>query len=79
MCADQEEIDHYWNALPAGGGEEGVCGWLKDKYGFSWQVVPTMLAELTSDDPRKEKAVAEAIFRMKKLSIVDLHRAFDQA
>ncbi len=79
MCADQSEVDHYWNALTAGGGEESMCGWLKDRYGFSWQVVPTMLAELASDDPNKEKALAEAIFRMRKLDIAELQRAFDEA
>lgn len=79
MCADQEEIDYYWDALLADGGEESMCGWLKDKYGFSWQVVPTMLPELGSDDPKKEQAVAEAIFRMKKLNVAELQAAFDNA
>ena len=78
-CADQDEIDYYWAALTAGGGEEGMCGWLKDKYGFSWQVVPAMLPDLTSDDPRKGQAVADAIFGMRKLDIAELRRAFDEA
>ena len=79
FCADQNEIDHYWDGLTADGGEESMCGWLKDKYGFSWQVVPSTLNELESDDPAKQKAVADAIFRMKKLDIAELQRAFDSA
>jgi predicted 3-demethylubiquinone-9 3-methyltransferase (glyoxalase superfamily) len=79
FCTDQAEIDHYWNALTADGGEESMCGWLKDKYGFSWQVVPTVLYTLTSDDPKKDKAVADAIFGMKKLNIAELQDAFDRA
>ena len=56
-CEDQKEVDHYWDKLTAGGGEEGQCGWLKDKYGLSWQIVPTILAELLSDpDPTKAGA-----------------------
>jgi predicted 3-demethylubiquinone-9 3-methyltransferase (glyoxalase superfamily) len=76
MCADQDEIDHYWNALSADG-EEGPCGWLKDKFGFSWQVIPTMLAELSTGDASKEKAVAEAIFSMTKLDVAQLREAYD--
>jgi predicted 3-demethylubiquinone-9 3-methyltransferase (glyoxalase superfamily) len=79
FCADQDEIDHYWEALTADGGEESMCGWLKDRYGFSWQVVPTMLSELDSDDPAKGKAVADAIFRMRKLDIAELQRAYESA
>jgi len=79
LCADQDEIDRYWDGLTADGGEESMCGWLKDKYGFSWQVVPSALNQLDSDDPAKQKAVADAIFRMKKLDIAELQRAFDSA
>ena len=79
FCADQDEIDHYWDQLTADGGEESMCGWLKDRYGFSWQVVPSALYELDSDNPAKQKAVADAIFRMKKLDIAELQRAFDSA
>lgn len=79
LCRDQEEVDHYWAALTADGGEESMCGWLKDRFGFSWQVVPELLSELTSDDPAKETAVAEAIFSMRKLVIADLQAAFDNA
>jgi predicted 3-demethylubiquinone-9 3-methyltransferase (glyoxalase superfamily) len=78
-CRDQEEVDRYWEALTADGGEESVCGWLKDRFGFSWQVVPEMLYQLSSDDPAKEKAVAEAILKMRKLVIADLQAAFDNA
>ena len=79
MCADQAEIDHYWDGLTADGGKVSVCGWLKDRYGFSWQVVPAMLRELSSGDPKKERAVAEAIFRMTRLEVAELQRAYDEA
>ena len=58
VCADQAEVDHYWVALSADGGEESVCGWLKDKYGFSWQVVPSMLRTLPPGDAAKDRAGA---------------------
>ncbi len=79
MCRTQEEVDHYWNQLTQGGDPKAQqCGWLKDKYGLSWQVVPTVLAELMSD-PDREKAgcVMEALLPMKKLDIAVLHRAFE--
>ena len=79
MCADQDEVDHYWDALTADGGEESVCGWLKDRYGFSWQVVPSMLRTLAPGDAAKDRAVAEAIFGMKKLDVAELQRAYDEA
>jgi predicted 3-demethylubiquinone-9 3-methyltransferase (glyoxalase superfamily) len=79
FCNDQEEIDHYWESLTADGGEESQCGWLKDKFGFSWQVVPKMLGEIQSDDDAKQQAVAEAIFSMRKLVIADLQAAYDGA
>ena len=74
-CADQDEVDYYWSRLSEGG-QEVACGWLKDKYGVSWQVVPTVLAELMSD-PDREKAdrVMEALLQMKKLDIETLKRA----
>jgi predicted 3-demethylubiquinone-9 3-methyltransferase (glyoxalase superfamily) len=78
MCRTQEEVDHYWNKLTAGGDEKAQqCGWLKDKYGVSWQVVPTVLAEMMSD-PDKEKSgrAMEAMLQMKKLDIAELKRAF---
>jgi len=78
MCRTQEEVDHYWNKLTASGDEKAQqCGWLKDKYGVSWQVVPTVLVEMMSD-PDKEKSwrAMEAMLQMKKLDIAELKRAF---
>jgi predicted 3-demethylubiquinone-9 3-methyltransferase (glyoxalase superfamily) len=75
-CDTQDEIDHYWEALTAGGGEEGPCGWCKDKYGVSWQVTPRGMDELFSD-PDKEKAnrAMQAMLGMKKLDIAALNAA----
>jgi predicted 3-demethylubiquinone-9 3-methyltransferase (glyoxalase superfamily) len=74
-CADQGEVDKYWNAL-AEGGEEGPCGWLKDRFGLSWQIVPNRLLELL-EDPDKERAqrVMGAMLEMKKIEIDELERA----
>ena len=78
-CKSQEEVDKYWNALSRGG-EEGPCGWLKDKYGLSWQVNPTVLGQLLSDpNPAKAKAAMEAMLKMKKIVIADLQKAYDAA
>jgi predicted 3-demethylubiquinone-9 3-methyltransferase (glyoxalase superfamily) len=78
-CQTQEEVDHYWNSL-AEGGEEGPCGWLKDKYGLSWQVVPTALPELLGDpDPDRAQRAMKAMLGMKKLDIASLQRAADAA
>jgi predicted 3-demethylubiquinone-9 3-methyltransferase (glyoxalase superfamily) len=74
-CETQEEVDHFWGKLSAGG-EEGQCGWLKDKYGLSWQVVPTVLPELFQDkDPEKSKRVMKAMLQMKKLDMKTLKQA----
>ena len=73
-CRTQDEIDHYWTKLSAGGGSEGQCGWLKDKYGLSWQVVPTMLGELTKDSATGGR-VMQAVLGMRKLNIAELQRA----
>ncbi|MFI0785311.1 VOC family protein [Streptomyces lydicus] len=79
-CADQEEIDYYWSKLTEGGGEEGPCGWLKDKYGLSWQVAPSGMAELLNDPDRDRAARAmKAIFGMKKIDIAALQAAADAA
>ncbi|MFH9868348.1 VOC family protein [Streptomyces lydicus] len=79
-CADQEEIDYYWSKLTEGGGEEGPCGWLKDKYGLSWQVAPGGMAELLNDPDRDRAARAmKAIFGMKKIDIAALRAAADAA
>jgi predicted 3-demethylubiquinone-9 3-methyltransferase (glyoxalase superfamily) len=77
-CETQAEVDDYWSKLTAGG-EEVQCGWLKDKYGLSWQVVPTVLPELLSDpDPVKAQRVMAAMLQMKKIDIDSLRRAYEQ-
>lgn len=73
-CETQEEIDHYWYKLIADGGEESQCGWLKDKFGLSWQVVPTILGELMSD-PEKGHRVIQAFLKMNKFDIATLKNA----
>lgn len=73
-CETQEEIDHYWNKLTSDGGQEVQCGWLKDKYGLSWQIVPTILESLMSD-PEKAPRVMNAFFKMKKFDIETLKNA----
>lgn len=70
-CDTQEEIDHYWNHLTSDGGKESQCGWLKDKYGLSWQIVPTILGSLMSD-PEKAPRVMNAFLQMKKFDIATL-------
>jgi predicted 3-demethylubiquinone-9 3-methyltransferase (glyoxalase superfamily) len=76
-CDTQEEIDYFWEALSKGG-EKSRCGWLKDKYGLSWQVVPSLLGELMSDkDPAKTKRVMDAIMKMDKLEIEKLREAYN--
>jgi predicted 3-demethylubiquinone-9 3-methyltransferase (glyoxalase superfamily) len=78
-CQTQEEVDEYWKKL-SDGGQEVQCGWLKDKYGLSWQIVPTVLEELMSDpDPKKAESVMKATLHMKKLDIKRLKQAYDQA
>jgi predicted 3-demethylubiquinone-9 3-methyltransferase (glyoxalase superfamily) len=79
-CEDQAAVDYYWERLLAGGGEESVCGWLKDRFGLSWQVVPRRLNEmLQSGDERKVEAVTAAFLQMKKLDIATLERAYASA
>src|SRR5262245_50901409 len=77
-CETQEEIDYFWEKLGAGGDEKAQqCGWLKDKYGLSWQIVPTILSEMASDpNPEKSGRVMEAILKMKKINLDDLKRAY---
>jgi predicted 3-demethylubiquinone-9 3-methyltransferase (glyoxalase superfamily) len=78
-CEDQDEVDYYWEKLSEGG-EQGPCGWLTDKYGVSWQIVPTILGVLMSDkDEKKVASVMHAMLQMKKLDIVKLKQAYDQA
>lgn len=79
-CETQQEVDELWAKLTDGGGEEGPCGWLKDKYGLSWQIIPDALPRLMSDpDPAKAQAVTEAMFKMSKLEIAALQEAYDRA
>ncbi|MBX9452568.1 MAG: VOC family protein [Mesorhizobium sp.] len=74
---DQEETDYYWNALTAGGGKEQPCGWLTDKFGVYWQVTPTILLRMIADPDRQKAARAlQAMYKMKKIVIADLERAF---
>ena len=76
LCKDQAEVDHYWSALTADGGEESQCGWLKDRFGFSWQIVPTRLTELLRDpDPGRSGRAMQAMLRMRKIVIADLEAA----
>jgi predicted 3-demethylubiquinone-9 3-methyltransferase (glyoxalase superfamily) len=75
-CADQNEIDYYWTKLAAGG-EEGPCGWLKDKFGLSWQVTPTRLLEmLTSGDTARADRVMKSFLQMKKFDLAELERVY---
>jgi predicted 3-demethylubiquinone-9 3-methyltransferase (glyoxalase superfamily) len=78
-CATQEEVDYYWEKLSEGGAAEAQqCGWLADKFGLSWQIVPKVLPELlAADDPVKSGRAFDALLRMKKLDIAALQRAFD--
>jgi predicted 3-demethylubiquinone-9 3-methyltransferase (glyoxalase superfamily) len=76
-CADQAEVDHYWDALSEGG-SEGPCGWLKDRYGLSWQVVPKALGELIGDpDPARATRAMKAMLGMRKLDVAALRAAAD--
>lgn len=77
-CDTQEEVDYYWDNLLANGGEEQMCGWLKDKFGVSWQVVPVVLNKMLRDPDRaKASRVANAMFKMKKLDIAVLQKAYN--
>jgi predicted 3-demethylubiquinone-9 3-methyltransferase (glyoxalase superfamily) len=79
MCESQDEVDRYWKALSEGG-EESQCGWLKDKFGLSWQVVPAQLNEMMQDkDPKRSERVMMAILGMKKLDIQVLRRAYESS
>jgi predicted 3-demethylubiquinone-9 3-methyltransferase (glyoxalase superfamily) len=77
-CKTQEEVDYLWNTLTADGGEESMCGWLKDKYGLSWQIIPSALGEMLGDkDPEKANRVMQSMLKMQKIIIVDLQKAYD--
>jgi predicted 3-demethylubiquinone-9 3-methyltransferase (glyoxalase superfamily) len=76
-CENQREVDHFWDKLSAGG-EEVQCGWLKDRFGVSWQVVPTILIKLLRDkDPERSRRVMSAMLKMKKLDVDALRKAYD--
>jgi predicted 3-demethylubiquinone-9 3-methyltransferase (glyoxalase superfamily) len=77
-CEDQAEVDRLWDALAAGGGEPGQCGWIKDRFGLSWQIVPQRLNELVADpDQGRARRAIEAMLGMGKIEIEDLERAAD--
>ena len=78
-CEDQAEVDYYWNALTTNGGQEGECGWCKDKYGLSWQVVPTAMERMmASGDKEKIGRVTQAFLKMKKFDIKTLEEEFNK-
>ena len=75
-CESQAEVDHFWNALTADGGEESRCGWLKDKFGLSWQITPSALPRLIGDkDPAKAQRAMQAMMQMRKIDIATLEKA----
>ena len=77
-CETQDEVDYYWNRLTGDGGSESMCGWLKDKYGLSWQIIPNALMKLmSSPHPAKSQAVMQAMLKMKKIVIKDLEEAYN--
>lgn len=77
-CKTQAEVDELWEKLTADGGEEGRCGWLKDKYGLSWQIIPTALNEMLSDpDPEKAGRAMQAMLQMNKIDMEGLQRAYN--
>lgn len=79
-CQGQAEVDRYWDYLIANGGEESMCGWLKDRYGMSWQIVPRELEEMMGgDDPEKVQRMIQAMLQMRKLDIAGLRAAYDAA
>ena len=78
-CETQEEVDHFWNKLTTDGGQESMCGWLKDKFGLSWQIVPSILPQLLGDkDKAKAGRAMQAMMGMKKIIIADLQNAADR-
>jgi predicted 3-demethylubiquinone-9 3-methyltransferase (glyoxalase superfamily) len=78
-CETQEEVDKYWDALLADGGKTQACGWLKDRFGLSWQITPTILPELLSAGGKKAEKVMHAMMQMIKLDIAELKRAAEEA
>jgi predicted 3-demethylubiquinone-9 3-methyltransferase (glyoxalase superfamily) len=79
-CADQAEVDAYWDKLVKAGAKPTACGWIKDPFGLSWQIIPRRFTQLIGDkDPRKVKAVVEAMMKMVKLDVAELERAYNAA
>lgn len=79
QCENQTEVDYYWNKLITDGGEEGPCGWCKDKFGLWWQVIPNQLGELMGDpNPEKAQRVVQAMLKMQKIVVADLEKAYNQ-
>ena len=76
-CKNQEEIDYFWDKFVRDGGMESQCGWLKDKYGFSWQIVPPMEKFMNESDPEKSKRAMSALLQMKKIDIKALEQAYE--
>ena len=77
-CKNQAEVDELWEKLIADGGEESRCGWLKDKFGVSWQIIPSALGELMGDkDPEKAQRVVQAMLKMNKIIVADLQKAYE--
>jgi predicted 3-demethylubiquinone-9 3-methyltransferase (glyoxalase superfamily) len=77
-CEGQEEVDHYWNSLIADGGAESMCGWLKDKYGVSWQIIPTALPKLIGGpDAAGAQRAMQAMLQMRKIDVAALQKAYD--
>jgi predicted 3-demethylubiquinone-9 3-methyltransferase (glyoxalase superfamily) len=75
-CKDQAEVDRYWDRFIANGGEESMCGWLKDKYGLSWQIIPARLMELQNDpDPARASRAMQAMLQMQKIDVAKLEAA----
>jgi predicted 3-demethylubiquinone-9 3-methyltransferase (glyoxalase superfamily) len=78
LCADQDEADHYWDRLTADGGEESMCGWLKDRFGVSWQVFPAELLSLVNDpDPGRAQRATQAMLQMRRIDLAEIKRAAD--
>jgi predicted 3-demethylubiquinone-9 3-methyltransferase (glyoxalase superfamily) len=79
-CEDQAEVDRFWSALTEGGGEEGQCGWLKDRFGLSWQIIPVRMGDLLSDpDPGRSYRAMQAMLQMRKIDIQALETAANDA
>ena len=78
-CKNQAEVDEYWSRLTSGGGKESMCGWLKDKYGLSWQILPEPLLKMMTDsDPKKVNRVMAAVMTMKKIDLAAAQQAYEQ-